>query len=331
MTAPLAAPASGQPPYIGAVVVTFNPDLARLREVIAAIAPQVREILVVDNGSGTSPANYLRKLAETPLFALELGDNHGIAAAQNLGLAWLRGRGASHALILDHDAVAAPGMVGALLEEMQSRETRGARLAAVGPLICDPRRDAPAPFFRVARFGMQRITAPDPGEHSCRADFLISAGALLAMRALDDIGPMDEGLFIDYVDLEWCMRATQRGYQLYGHYGTRIDHRLGEEPLRFLGRRFMSHSPLRHYYMTRNALALWRMPHARFGWKCFDAFALAVRGILFSTLAPRRAGHLRMILRGLAHGLRGKRGREDQAAPGWQVPDEVRRREPRAL
>jgi len=331
MTAPLAAPAGGQPPYIGTVVVTFNPDPARLLEVIAAIAPQVSEILVVDNGSGAPPASYLRKSAQTPLFLLELGDNYGIAAAQNLGLAWLRGRDASHALILDQDAVAAPGMVGTLFEEMQSHETRGERVAAVGPLICDPRRHAPAPFFRVTRFGMQRITTPDSGERSCRTDFLISAGALLALQALDDIGPMDEALFIDYVDLEWCMRATHRGYRLYGHHGTRIDHRLGEEPLCFLGRRFMSHSPLRHYYMSRNALALWRMPHARFGWKCFDALALALRGILFSTLAPRRAEHLRMVLRGISDGLRGKQGRQDQAATGWQVPDEVRRRAPRAL
>ena len=338
MTTPLTASSegdrdsnAGKPAYICALAVTFNPDPERLRAVLAAIAPQVQAVLVVDNGSARSPADDLRGAAGGNAHLLCLGDNTGIACAQNLGLAWARAQGATHVLTLDQDAVAPPGMVAALLGEMVAREARGERVAAVGPLVSDPRRASVAPFFRIAPIGMHRITAPDPGEPSARVDFLISAGSLIRLQALDEIGEMDEALFIDYVDLEWCMRATHRGYRLYGHYGTRIDHRLGEEPLRFLGRRFMNHSPLRHYYMARNALALWRMPHARPGWIVFDMFAACVRLVVFGIAAPQRVGHLRMMLRGFADALGGRYGRQDQAATGWRVPEQTRRRLPQRL
>ena len=316
---------------LGAIVITFNPAPQRAVQVVAAIAPQVQAIAVIDNGSCLDPAGYLAGIGATPLHLIALGDNYGIAAAQNIGLEWARQQGCSHVLMLDHDAVAAPGMVAQLLEEMHTREARGERVAAVGPLIHDPRRDAPASFFRVTQRRILRIDAPDPGERSARTDFLIAAGILISMAAVEDIGMMDEALFIDYVDLEWSMRATARGYRLYGHFGTQIDHRLGEEPIRLFGRSMMNHSPLRHYYLARNALALWRMPHPQRHWKILDALNLLIKCAIFSTVAPNRGAHLRMILRGFADGLCGRYGRQDQARRGWCVPDEARTHQPRLL
>lgn len=317
--------------HIGALIITFNPEPARLREVVAAIAPQVAAVLVVDNGSRDDFAAAL-VTGTTPLHLLALGDNYGIAAAQNIGIEWLRDAGMTHILMLDHDAVAAPDMVARLLEEMQSRAARGHKVGAVGPLIHDPRRGAPAPFLRVTGSGLvERVTAPDPGERSANVGFLIAAGVLLPLAVLDDVGPMHEALFIDYVDLEWSMRAVARGYRLYGHYGTALDHRIGDEPLRLFGRGMMNHPPLRHYYLARNALALWRMPHARPFWKFRDALQLFARCLVLAIIAPQRGAHLRMILRGFADGLRGRYGRFDQARRGWSVPAEVRAQPARRL
>ena len=341
MTSPSAAPAADQTrsadrparqsAYIGAVVITFNPDQQRVGQVLAAIAPQVRTVVVVDNGSALDPASYLAPPGATPVHLISLGDNCGIAAAQNIGLDWARQQGCTHVLLLDHDALASPGLVEALLAEMQRRESRGERVAAVGPLIHDPRRAAPSPFFRLTRCWIRRLYRPDPGEHSARTDFLIAAGTLLSLAAAAEVGPMEESLFIDYVDLEWSLRATSRGYRLYGHFDVALDHRLGEEPLELFGRRVTAHSPLRHYYLVRNALALWRLPHTPWHWKCLDALHLLRKCLLFGTLAPRRGEHLRMMLHGLADGLRGRYGRQDQARRGWRVPQELRARAARRL
>lgn len=322
---------TAQQAYIGAVVVTFNPNPERLKQVIVAVARQVGEIIVVDNGSAPDPATYLAGLSPNPMGLIALGDNYGVAAAQNIGLARARERGCTHVLLLDHDAVAAPGMVAALLGEMRAREARGEPVAGVGPLIHDPRRGPPAPFYRLTRTSVERVEAADAGEHSARVDFLISAGALLSLAALAQIGPLNDGLFVDYVDLEWSLRARRRGYRLYGHYGTALDHRLGDEPILVFGRPMMAHSPLRHYYLVRNALALWRMPHTPWTWVVADAVHLLRKFVIFSTLAPQRFMHCRMMLRGLADGLRGYSGRIDRARRGWQVPAAVCARKPQNI
>ena len=316
---------------IGAVVVTFNPDRERLAQVVAAIAPQVGAVALVDNGSAIPPVLRIQDPLPVPLELYSLGDNYGIAAAQNIGIAWARQSGFTHVLLLDHDAVAAPGMVTALLEEMQQRAARGEKVAGVGPLIRDPRRVAPAPFFRLTGWGLRRLDAPDPAENSARTDFLISAGALLSLAALDAIGAMDEALFIDYVDLEWSLRARRHGYRLYGHFGTTLDHRLGDEPLRLFGRAMTTHGPLRHYYLVRNAITLWRLPHTPWSWIIPDALHLLRKAFLLALLSPQRGAHMRMMLRGLCDGLAGRQGRVDQARRGWQVPPGVREIAPRRV
>ncbi len=311
--------------YIGAVIVTFNPDPERLKQVVAAAARQVGEIIVVANGSDIVPATLLAGISPNPVGVIGLDDNYGIAAAHNIGLARARERGCTHALLLDQDALASPGMVAGLLAELRAREARGERVAAVGPLINDPRRDAPAPFFRLSRWGVQRIDCADAGEKSARTDFLISAGLLLPLAAPcgdrhDEGGPVHRLCRPRMVDA----RAVSLGYRLYGHYGVSIDHRLGEQPLRILGRAMTSHSPLRHYYLVRNALALWRLPYTPWTWKCADALHLFRKFLVFSTLAPQRFSHCRMMLRGVADGLAGRHGRQDQASTEWKVPEAVR-------
>jgi len=47
-------------------------------------------------------------------------------------------------------------------------------------------------------------------------DMLIASGCLIPADVLRDVGLMDDALFIDHVDTDWCMRARARGYRLLG-------------------------------------------------------------------------------------------------------------------
>src|SRR5690606_28553167 len=89
------------------VVVTYDPDPLRLQQLLDATLPQVRDVLLVDNGSETARLGWLRALSDPRLRLIELGCNKGIAAAMNVGIARARGAGCSHLLLLDHDSVPA--------------------------------------------------------------------------------------------------------------------------------------------------------------------------------------------------------------------------------
>ena len=67
---------------------------------------------------------------------------------------------------------------------------------------------------------------------------------------------MDEPLFIDWVDLEWCWRARKLGYQIIGNADVEIRHQLGDGSINVGFRKISVRTPIRHYYITRNAVYL---------------------------------------------------------------------------
>src|SRR5690606_3156858 len=121
----------------------------------------------------------------------ELGENRGLAAAQNLGIAWARDHAFSHVLLLDHDSIPEAGMVEALVTAWQQLSARGEAVAAVGPLCVDQRTAAPAAFVRWGWLKARPAAAsPACAGGYVRTDFLIASGSLIPLSVIDRIGPM---------------------------------------------------------------------------------------------------------------------------------------------
>ena len=109
---------------VGAVIVIYFPDQEVLGRLLRALAAQVAYMAVVDNGAKESTRSFLQGLAaEWP--SLEIffqGQNVGVAAAHNVGIARMRTRGCTHVLLLDQDSIPAPDMVEKLLQACLKRE-----------------------------------------------------------------------------------------------------------------------------------------------------------------------------------------------------------------
>lgn len=150
-----------------------------------------------------------------------------------------------------------------------------------------------------------------PGQEVVEADFVISSGSLMPVSVLDDIGPMDENLFIDHVDTEWCLRAQSKGYRLFGVPGARMVHTLGDSRKRiwFLRRRNVPHhSPFRYYYILRNSILLQRRKYIPLKWR-FAELLRSVRVVIFYGLFPaNRLQCLQYMFKGIWHGLKGISG-----------------------
>src|SRR5690606_10075289 len=101
-------------------------------------------------------------------------------------------------------------------------------------------------------------------------DYVIASGCLIPFDVIETVGGMQEELFIDYVDIEWGLRAQHQGLQSLGVCAAVMQHQLGEKPIRFRGRLIPVHSPLRHYYHFRNAVWLYRQSWLRKDWKTVD-------------------------------------------------------------
>lgn len=290
-----------------AVVVTYHPDPWALAELLDAITVQVGAVVVVDNTAPSDVGQFGIALPEA-VSVLHLPDNQGLAVAQNHGIEWARQRGCRYVLLLDQDSVPGDDMVVVLLSALQ-RLCDGGGVGAVGPRFYDSHEDRDAPFVRIG-FPLNRKIYCECAGQSMACDFLISSGTLIPMEVLDDIGVMDEGLFIDNIDLEWSFRARAKGYVLYGICAATMRHRLGDarHALPFGLGLIVVHSPVRLYYMMRNRVRLYRMPHTPRIWIMQDLPRVLVKLFLFGALIGPRLRNLRFMLHGIDDGLHGHEG-----------------------
>lgn len=298
---------SGRVPRVVAVVVTYEPEAQALAAMLAALAPQVAALVIVDNGSRSTAKLHLPAAGVHPVHWIRLEENLGIGAAQNLGVQWAREQGADYVLLSDQDSEPAPEMVRQLVIVAQGLVMEGVPLALVAPDYVDDRQAVQIPFMHLVD-GRPSWFGCDDARGTPEITTAIASGALIPLATLNAVGGMRESLFIDLVDIEWCFRARAHGFHAFGACGAKLRHNLGEQPTRVLGRRLATHSPLRNYYFYRNAVWLFRQRYVPRVWKRVIARQMLKRYLVFSVLVRPRLQYFRMMTLGLWHGLRGRGG-----------------------
>lgn len=202
-------------PAVDVAMVTWNTrdtTLAALAELFAATPTGIR-VLVRDNGSGDGTAQAVA--AAYPQVELDAGgDNLGFAGGVNT---ILRRSSAPWVLLLNSDAWPEPGA----LDRMVSCAQRHPRAAAVTPTLRRPdgTREAsawPFPSIRVT------LASNRPGYDALRGHeverqvgWAVGAAVLLRRAAVDELGGLDESLFMYGEDLEWCWRAREAGWEVW--------------------------------------------------------------------------------------------------------------------
>lgn len=293
---------------VGAVVVFYHPDAACV-ERANGLARWCR-CVVVDNTPSREESERIGAQLDSSIVFLANHANVGIATALNQGIEHLIADGCDVAMLFDQDSESTFELISELTGVLRKCIAGREAVALVGPAYEDARLRGLAPFVRFRYFRLERVMPS--GDVPLEVDFLISSGSCVNLACWRDVGAMDDDLFIDFVDTEWCIRARSRGYRVLGVPWVRMSHELGEEPIRAFGRNYPMHSAARHYYLFRNAVALIRRGYVPCTWKSTELIKLPVRLVIYACFAPDAATHLKMALRGIWHGLTGRMG----ALPG---------------
>lgn len=129
---------------------------------------------------------------------------------------------------------------------------------------------------------------PDKQKYVTRPQYVITSGSFIPISILDDVGLMREELFIDFVDIEWCLRARAKGYEIVSFPQVEIAHHLGDSSVSFLGTNYPIHSPLRMYYYFRNAMYLYRIREIDWNWRLVDATRNLFRFLFYMLFVKNR-------------------------------------------
>lgn len=294
-----------------AIVVAYQPDAAALAAQFAALAPQVARVLLVDNGSSGAARQWLDdQAAAGRLELLRPAGNVGVAGGQNLGIAAARRLGAGQVLFLDQDSVPAADMLAQLLAAQARLSAAGVRIGLLAPVFHCPQSGVRGRFL--VRQGDSFASCQCAAEETRAVDIAIASGSLVALAVLDEVGPMDENLFIDAVDTEWCLRARALGFAIFAVGAARLAHKLGEGSRRVLlpsgWRQVPVHAPLRSYTIARNNLLLCRLAHVPPAWRRYVAAMLCRRLGFCLIFGPCRLAHVAALWRGVRDGLAGRGG-----------------------
>lgn len=274
---------------IAAVVVLYNPG-RQVLENVDSIKDQLRAVIVVDNSDKNENLILSELKLRKNVILIQNSGNIGIASALNQAARCAINQGFEFLLTLDQDSRPHPGMIDVLLSCYE---------AGVGMVV---------PFL-LLRPGLeaQGINRNHPVLTA------MTSGSLLRLTVYEHAGPFRDEFFIDFVDIEYCLRLQKFGYKVIQAGNARLEHNVGTRIGSGAWLSVTTHSPLRKYYKTRNRLQVWKEFGRIYpGYILKDRFRFVLELFRLFLFEPERKAKVCMMWKGLRDYRRGKFGKYDE-------------------
>ena len=285
-----------------AIIVTHNPDMTALLELSAQLNKET-DFLIVDNGThGISGIEESITVYKKCKKVISLDNNEGLGKALNIGIAWALKEKYDFVFLFDQDSSLCDFFVKSMIDAFfDASDITMSNIAAVGPRIINPQTMRKTNFKLFSRLIFRSDIKLANSFSHYYADFLITSGTLLYLKALASIGAMKESYFIDNIDLEWCFRAKSKGYELIGTDEAVLYHAIGERSSNPLVRAgiMAHHNPRRSYFSSRNRVHLYSVDYSPAGWKYRDICRFILKAMWLLITSRERKDYLKNILSGI--------------------------------
>lgn len=236
-------------PNVGIVISNYNgwQDTVQCLESLQKQTYRNFEIILLDDASTNDSVQQLQKhLTENTVF-LPQEANSGFAAVNNVGMRRALADGCDWVLLLNNDTVVAPDFLETLL-----RETPAGAVSCPKMLFLDPPHEI---WFaggeldratgKVKHLGGHEKDGPAFAEKK-QVSFITFCCVLLPRQVVEEVGFLDETLFMYCEDVDYCIRLADAGVPLWLLPDARIWHKAGGS----------AGGMLSVYYITRNTLYL---------------------------------------------------------------------------
>jgi N-acetylglucosaminyl-diphospho-decaprenol L-rhamnosyltransferase len=221
-------------------------DCLRSLEAEVAAVPGSR-VVVVENASGDDSAAVLSaaiaangwgswaELVESP-------SNGGFAAGNNVALApaFSSASPPDYAWLLNPDTVVRPGALSELVGFLERRPDVG----LAGSRLEHPDGRAQRSSFRFPtilgelegglRLGLatrlleRHVVSPPVPEGECRVDWVAGASLLVRRAVFEAVGLLDDGYFMYYEEVDFCLKANRAGWPCWYVPSSRVVHLVGQ-------------------------------------------------------------------------------------------------------
>ena len=234
-------------------IVTYNPEIARLKSNLESVRLQIEKIIVIDNGSGNvEEIEELINGINSNIELVKWEKNKGIAFALKVIMDYSKKEQAEWVLTLDQDSIVQEGLIAEYLKYANQQECSN-----VGMFTCLIKdRNFSDPKHEVQRGNLQKV------------DCCITSGAFCSVEKYKHINGYDVSFFIDCVDFDICYQLRDAGFDICRINYLGLIHEVGHgENRHFFLKKIViyHHNEKRIYTLSRNMMYLWRKHPKIFG------------------------------------------------------------------
>lgn len=271
------------------VVVLYNPTEKMISN-LSQYEEYVEKIYLIDNSDQQLNLELQNKLIYKCNYSF-LDGNKGLAYALNIACQSAVNEGFDYIFTMDQDSVFHEGSITYMKEFMNQYPHYGMVVPTISPYFDDGIRNN------------QSKTKDDD------AKFAITSGSLLNLNVYIRVGGFDNSLFIEHIDVDFCIRLYKNGESIRRLGNAILYQRAGNsEPRRILWKEVhpLFASPIRGYYLFRNQKYLKR----KYGSEIFDftgkLYKTIIKTVLFEDKKFFRIGY---YIKGYLAGCSGRMGK----------------------
>ena len=236
------------------VIVTYFPDTDSI-DSIGRIAELCKKVIIIDNTPGNKPIVFPPK---NNITVVKSGSNEGLASALNQGMESANKEGWEDVFLFDQDSRPTNHFFTKMLAFKSDVDRFSDDSAFYVPNFYDRNCHTFARFPLLTRFTVNHATCEDIRSiKGSQALISITSGMLITCSRYRQIGPFRDDYFIDFIDNEYCLRASIKGLKVAVNCNALIDHAIGKRSAhRFCGVAVKPnwHPPIRRYYIARNGV-----------------------------------------------------------------------------
>ena len=282
------------------IIVTYEPALEHLSSLIKNVQTAGFLPILIDN-SEKHPLKKGMFLGEIQMIFME--GNAGIAAAQNAGVLLAKKLGAELIGFFDQDSQADAELIQKLSDYTELYDG-----CVVAPLALEKDTLLEYPVQRLNNIGYPKDVYVKNAKRPQKVDLVISSGTMMSLQVLEKAGMFDEDFFIDFVDIEWCLRCKKAAVPIYVLPDAVLYHKIGNEVIDAGQMKITVHSPLRTYYKVRNSfLLLYKKVNVIFAFR--QILPAVIHNFLLIFQEENKKEYLKYYLLGICHGVCGIKGK----------------------
>ncbi len=242
-----------------AICVLYQTDKSFFKR-LKTFSKECDTLIIIDNGCDakfTSQLNLEIKKNNIKIIYKKNNTNVGLAKAQNTGILLAKELKAKYILFFDDDSLPSKN----LRKQMVSYLEANPDVGIVAPDIIHS-SEAKQLYWVKNDFFWKRRRFYHTENVLKNVNTVISSGSMIPMHTINQVGLFRDDFFIDYIDIEYCLRVRKYGFRIDVIKAASLYHMLGERITKtFIGMSISptNHSPLRKYYMTRNRIKTWKL------------------------------------------------------------------------